>query len=79
MTKTRNKISILFFISGEIIAAPVDLLSDCSFYDYVDKMDCLHLYGGHKISAQVATLLAGLAVSAAMYYMPCICFNFIPK
>ena len=64
------RFELIWFV-GEMVSAPIELLSDNSFHELLDELDSLNRYGEHKIAAIIGVMITGISVSTAVYFSPC--------
>nr|XP_039268645.1 major facilitator superfamily domain-containing protein 6-like protein B [Styela clava] len=62
---------LIIVAAGEILSAPVELVSDNSLYNLLDELDSLNQYGKHRMSALVGAALCGIIASIIVYFSPC--------
>ncbi|CAK8682376.1 unnamed protein product [Clavelina lepadiformis] len=79
-----NNLSTFFLlfaivIGGELIASPVEPLSDNSFYELLDELDSLNRYGRHRMASLLAPTMFGISISLAVYFSPCFISASIPR
>lgn len=62
---------LIIVASGELLSAPIELVSDESLYKLLDELDSLNQYGKHRMTALVGACLASVSVCIMVYYAPC--------
>nr|CAB3263798.1 major facilitator superfamily domain-containing protein 6-like protein A [Phallusia mammillata] len=63
---------LLIVATGELMASPIELLTDSSLYELLDELDSLNRYGKHRTWAMLGTLICGISVSLLVYFSPCL-------
>lgn len=63
---------VIILAAGELLSAPVEIVSDSALYCFLDELDNLNQYGKHRTSALVGAALGGISVSIIIYFSPCL-------
>ena len=63
---------LLLVIVGELFAAPYEKLADDCWFEYLDILDGLERYGGHRIWRTVGYVVVPTMVAAIVDHTPCV-------